>query len=304
MSVITWFFALLGPRALDRLASALTFVSYDVLKVRRSLIESNILTAYGPSMPASERTKLGRTAFYHFVLTALEFLNKAHSGGLADDVRFEGREHIDQALAQGKGAYILCIHMSSWEAMGGAVTANVCPSYVIVKKVGSPGINRFIVDARRRNHFYCIERSQKGDAYRGIVSTLNRGEIVGFVMDQSRPGEKELPFFGVPTKTNSSLAAIWQRRPAPIIPSYITRTGVHQYTVTFLPEVVMHQSKSLKNDVIINSLRFNQVVEEMIISCPEQYFWLHDRWKFRQQKKERKNARRVLVQEERSVQNP
>ena len=102
--------------------------------------------------------------------------------------------------------------MGNWEAMG-AAWALVTPAHVLVKKVGSSSVDRFVSELRDRNGFLTVKRKKKGDGFSAIRDVLARGEIVGFVMDQARPGEPKLPFFGRPAKTNTSFAAIWRQDP-------------------------------------------------------------------------------------------
>jgi KDO2-lipid IV(A) lauroyltransferase len=169
--------------------------------------------------------------------------------------------------------------MGNWEAMGAACTRRYGPSYVLVKKVGSPNVDRFVSELREKQGFLSIKRRKKGDGYQGIKDALSRNEIIGFVMDQARPGEPKLPFFGKPAKTNTSFAAIWRRNPVPIIPAYINRTGVSKHVLRFFPEIHPVITDDTEKDIIEHSLMFNQVVETHVRTSPEHYFWMHNRWK-------------------------
>jgi len=182
-------------------------------------------------------------------------------------------------LAQGKGAYILCMHLGNWEAMGAACSRNFGPSHVLVKAVGTSGLNRFVSEYRERNGFHWVKRQRKGDGLKAIANVLARGEIVGFVMDQARPGEPKLPFFGHLAKTNTSFAAILRRHQAPVVPSFVIREGFHKHTEYFLPPVELSFSEDAEADVLKHSALFNRIVEDCVKRCPEQYFWLHNRWK-------------------------
>lgn len=275
----SWVLSLLPLQSLSSLAHALAFILFKVLRLRRKLLLSNLDIAFGDTLSREQKHHVAYQSLYHFILTALEFLHE-RKGRLSDHVTFEGEENLRQALAKGQGVYILCMHMGSWEAMGGAITRHFAPAYVLVKKVGSPGINRFVVEQRRRNSFCFIERKKKGDGMLGIVRALKEKHMVGFVMDQARPGEPKLPFFGTPAKTNTSFAAIWRRQPAPIVMSYAIRTSVGQHVVKFLPEVQgLTVSDNLEADILKHSQYFNELLESCIRQHPEQYFWLHDRWK-------------------------
>lgn len=278
--LINWFSIILSNCSLktqDRIAKLIAIFLFSIVRFRRSLIISNIKTAF-PHKQKREIIRIGEESVYHFVLTFIEFLAE-RNGNLAQNVSLEGVNHIKQALARNKGAYIICCHMGSWEAMGGAVTNQLKPAHVVVKKVGSRKLNDFIVNLRKKNGFLCLARQKKGDVYAGICNVLARGEIVGFVMDQARPGEPRLNFFNKPAKTNTSLAAIWKKNPAPLIPAYIVREKIGHHTVHFMKEINLAISENASQDILTHSQIFNQIVESIVVQCPEQYFWMHDRWK-------------------------
>ena len=263
---------------LEVLAKIIAFVFFKMFRFKRKLVLKNLDIAFGDSLTKDQKIAIGYQSVTSFLLTEMEFLAST-KGGLAERVVFQGQHHIESALSKGRGCYLLCIHMGSWEVMGSAMTRKIEKTNVVVKRVGGPKTDAYITWLRELNGFRILKRKRKGDAYIGMKQSLARNEIVGFVMDQSRPGEPRLPFFGKPARTNTSLAAIWSKCEAPIIPGYCKRTSAGQYEVTFLPEVEMQKTARRDQDHIENSLKFNKVVEQMIRVCPEQYFWLHNRWK-------------------------
>lgn len=279
LEMVSFLLSLLSPKGLDRLARGITFISWDVLRIRRKLILSNLETAFGNEKSGHERLKVAKLSVYHFVLTALEFLAE-RDGNLGKKVNIvSGEEHLESTMKDGQGIYILCIHMGSWEAMGGGLNRLGYPSHVIVKKVGSESTDRFVKKLRHKNGFQCIQRKTKGDAVKGIIKTLRSGQIVGFVMDQARPGEPFLPFFNRPAKTNTSFAAILRKIKAPVVPAYIVRKSVHEHEIHVLPPINLTFTDDADRDILEHSGIFNSVVERMIRACPEQYFWMHNRWK-------------------------
>lgn len=278
LNIVSFMLSKLSSKNLERIAYGITFLFFKVFGLRRALILQNLDIVFGDQKTKAEKVQIGFESYYHFVLTSIEFLAE-RQGKLGDRVSIEGEQYLAEAKKQGQGAYILCIHMGSWEAMGSALTRLGYPSNVIVKKVGSEKMDRFINDLRRKNGFYSIVRKKKGDAVKGIKQALERNELVGFVMDQARPGEPLLPFFKKPAKTNTSFAAIHRRIPAPIIPVYITRVRAGEHRLKVLPPLKLSDVEDPIVDVKSKSLAFNRVVEDMIMACPEQYFWMHNRWK-------------------------
>lgn len=267
----------MSDRTIHALTMALAILVFDVLRLRRRLVTDNLGIAF-PEMPHRERVRTGRMSVYHFLMTAMELL-RSYRTDIAKDIEVRGVEHIRGALDKQKGVYILCFHLGNWEAMGAQCTRMLCPSYVLVKKVGTGGLDRFVTEVRDKNQFLSVKRQKKGDGFTAIKEILAAGHIVGFVMDQARPGEPKLPYFGHPAKTNTSLAAIWRKVPAPIVPAFIRRVGVSKHILEFFPEVPLSITQDAEQDVLRHSTEFNAIVESHVRKHPEEYFWMHNRWK-------------------------
>lgn len=270
--------ALLPEASLEPLARLAAVLTFDLLRLRRRIILGNLQIAFGNERDQAELIRLGRASVVHFFLTFLEFFRSV-SVDIARDIVVQGRHHLDEALGEGRGAYVLCCHLGNWEAMGAGFTRDLCPARVLVKKVGSGSFNRFVEEVRDHNGFLWVRRREKGDGYREIRRVLEQGEVVGFVIDQARPGEPRLPFFGEPAKTNTSLAAIRGKIPAPVVPSFIVRRRPGHHTLYVLPALDLKTTGDGEKDILAHSQIFNEVVESMVRRYPEQYFWMHNRWK-------------------------
>lgn len=268
----------LKPETLSRLATILAWLAFDLLRLRRRLVLNNLVIAFGETLTPDERVKLARQSYYHFALTVLEVLGTQGSE-IAQNCEINGAEHLQQALAQGHGALILCGHLGNWECLAGALHRNFTQVHVVVKKVGGDGMNRFVDERRSKIGMQSIPRNTGMAAIRAIIKRLKDNQIVGFVMDQSRPGEPRLPFFGKPAKTNTGLATIWRRTEAPILPAFIRRVGVNRHVVTILPPLSTSFKSDSEEELLAATAHFNEKMESMIRQAPEQYFWLHNRWK-------------------------
>ena len=278
-TVVSRSFAALPRAVLQVTARTLGFVLFNVLQVRRRVVLDNLSIALAASAPAT-RARVGRAAMHSFLLTFFESL-AAGSRDLASTVEVQGREHLEAARAQGKGVLILCIHMGNWEALAAAVSRQVAPTHVVVKRVGKGAFDRFVAWSRARAGYDAIRNDGSGSTARAIFRALRANEIVGFVMDQYQPGAPYVPCFGVPTRTNTGLATIWRRTDAPVVPVTTRRVGVHRHVAQVWPALTLPRTDDAAADVLEATRRFNQVMEKMILENPEQYFWMHDRWKRR-----------------------
>ncbi len=268
----------LKPETLSRMATVLTWIAFDLLRLRRGLVLNNLTIAFGDTLSPQEKIQLARKSYYHFSLTVLEVLATTGSE-IAQNCTIVGEEYLQDALAQGKGALILCGHLGNWECLAGALHRNFTQVHVVVKKVGGDGMNRFVDERRAAIGMQSVPRNTNMGAMRAIIRRLQENHIVGFVMDQSRPGEPRLPFFGKPAKTNTGLATIWRRTQAPVLPAFIRRVGVNKHVVTILPPISEKYREESQDEGLEASTQFNEMMEHMIRQAPEQYFWLHNRWK-------------------------
>ena len=278
INLTSFFISQLPRQSLESLARFLTFIFFRIFRLRQRLILQNLEIAFGNTKNPQEKAEIAQSSFYHFILTALELLY-FRNGDIACNMTMENAEPLIQALARGEGAYVIAMHMSNWEAAASGVAKQIKPVNVVVKKVGSPGLDRFITQLRTRNGMNVIVRKSAGDAIRAMRRVLKGGEIVAVILDQARPGEPFLPFFGKPAKTNTSFTAIWARIKAPIFIAYSTRSRVGEHVLHCKSEIFLKDTGNAQQDIIDNSTHLNQVIETCIRECPQQYFWLHDRWK-------------------------
>jgi KDO2-lipid IV(A) lauroyltransferase len=269
----------LPKHRLEVFARWLAKIAFDGLRIRRSLILKNLQIALGEPSDRTARLALARHSVYNFCLTILEFLYSWENDP-TDHVSIEGKEHLDAVLQRNKGAFILCCHLGNWEAMGAKLRSVYGPTWVPVKKIANSGLDRFVAELRHKSSFLPLPRVKKGDGFKNMREALAKNQLVGIVVDQTRPGEPKLPFFGHPAKTNTSYAAIWRRLgEPPVVPAFIERTSFFTHKITILPELTLKKSGDFAKDILDHSEIFNQVAEQMIRKAPHLYFWYHARWK-------------------------
>lgn len=272
--VLCW----MSPQGLDRLAKSLAFLTFDIFRLRRRLMLRNLDIALGNETTLEQRTHIARQSMRHFFLTVFETL-RAVGTDVVEHVEVEGRENAQPALDGGKGIYILICHLGNWEVMAGAGSRYGAHTNALVKEIGKGGANRLTDELRNRIGWTPIYRKPASEAIRKIRAALKRNELVAFMMDQARPEAPRLPFFGQPAKTLTILPAIWRKNPAPVIPISIRRVAPTRHILKAWPPLEFKQLDDPKQADIENTILCNQALERMIRENPEQYFWLHNRWK-------------------------
>lgn len=243
---------------------------------RRRITETNLALCF-PELSEEERSRLVRETF---IANGKGILETA-TGWCRDPehlrhrVTFKGEEHMTQALAQGKGALIIGVHFSTLD-LGGALHSLFFPADVVYRAHDNPLFERFMTRARRRIFGRAIDRHD----LRGVVRRIKEGHAVWYSPDQDfgRDASVFVPFFGVEAATLKLTAKIARMTGAPVMPLIFHRNpGDETYTLEYLPALENFPS----GDDVADATRINGLIEDAIRRHPEQYLWLHRRFKTR-----------------------
>jgi KDO2-lipid IV(A) lauroyltransferase len=245
---------------------------------RRGIALANLERAFGRAVPAGERRRIGRRSFQHFGMTAVEtcalFLRPP--AVLLSRVAVDGLHNLKAAASEGKGVLALTGHYGNWELLAFAHALCELPTSVVVRPLDQPA-SRWLVDRLRGRTG--AEVITKRRALRDIVEALHRGRMVGILLDQNAARSEGVfaPFFGVPASTSRSLAVISLRTGAPVVPVFIRREAGGRHLVEFAPAVPPPADGSVEG----YTAAFNARIEDVVRRAPEQWFWMHDRWRTR-----------------------
>lgn len=257
-------------RALGRLAGA-------ALPRRRSIAATNLRLCF-PQMSEAERAALLRLTFESLGLQIVEI----GLGWWASDeqvrrlMRFTGLEHLTQATVDGRGAILLSGHFSPVEFSARIVRLQGVPLAGVYRPNRNPFVDALLRRTRMRS---CVDVIPK-DSMRQFVRLLGRGVSVWYASDQSyrRRYSLLLPFFGEPAMTNGALTDLARIGKARVVPFYARRLPDDAgYEVAFEPALENFPS----DDMEVDARRVNTWLEEHIRRAPEQYYWIHRRFKGR-----------------------
>ena len=268
---------LLPGRFCDRLGRALALVLWPFLPARRKrLAVSQVAMCLGTDERESERiAKESALRFGPMLFEVLRFPVIVRH--MADYVEIEGREHLEGVLAQGKGAVIATGHAGNWELMGGALSQAGFPIIGVAMRQRDAAMDRFINEYRQLVGMHIIYKNDVREMFR----MMKEGWIVGLLADQdtNKHDGIVLDFFGKPTNCVPGPAAMARSAGIGVIPGYITRKedGTHKI-ILYAPVEVPH-TKDKRADIRTAEQAVNRVLEQHIREHPEEWFWLHDRWK-------------------------
>lgn len=270
----------LGNRGIYFVSKVLAYFLFDLVKLRRRVILKNLDIVYGNNKSYKQKLDIGRDCIASFMRTALTFSGSPWLFNKLE-ISFENRNYIDQSLAQNKGVYVLGIHSGNFALMCHASTKHIAPTHAVTKPIGGPMMSKWVHERRKSHGEFEIERRKPGQAATAIREILDRNEIVGFMVDQRRRKGILSPLFGQPAYTNTGLFFLWKQRPAPIVPVIIHQTSYNKHTLRFFKPLEVIQRDGQTDDQFFaeNTATMNTLVEEMMTTHPEEYFWLHNRWK-------------------------
>ncbi|MDW7711127.1 MAG: lysophospholipid acyltransferase family protein [Deferrisomatales bacterium] len=232
-----------------------------------------------PDWGASDVSALVRRNFAHLGETAAESVGLARTDReeLLARCRFEGLEHLEAALGQGRGALVLTAHLGNWELAGLAMSARGYPFFAVGRRQANPLIDRRVTRLRESFGGRLIHHRE---AVRPVLRALRVGGVVAFLMDQrasSREGVRSR-FFGRPVATNQGLALLALKTGAPVVPGFGERVGARHVIRVGTP-VPPPTGGSREEQVRRYTEAFDAAIEAAVLRRPEQWFWVHRRWR-------------------------
>jgi Kdo2-lipid IVA lauroyltransferase/acyltransferase len=273
---VAWLVAHLPARLGLWLGRRVGSLVWMALPRRRAVTLENLRRAFGTERSASQLRRLGRRSFQHVGMNVVEacvFFFRPPSV-LLSRVDLNGLEHLKGA--SDKGVLLLTAHYGNWELLAAAHTLSDFSLSVVVRPLDDPLLDRLVERFRRRSG---VELISKRRGLGGILEALRRGRMVGVLLDQNAARAEGVfaPFFGIPASTSKSLALISLRTGAPVVPVFIRRARDGRHQVEVEPAIASPPDRSIASYTAL----FNRSIEGAIRKAPEQWFWMHDRWKTR-----------------------
>lgn len=198
-------------------------------------------------------------------------------------VVYDGLENYDRAYARGKGVLFLTAHFGAWELSAFAHSLHGHWLHVVMRPMDNQYLDRLIQSYRTMHGNKTVG---KDDFVRGLLAAMKAGEVVGILMDTNMtpPQGVFVDFFGIPACTASGLARIALRTDAAVVPGFtIWDQALGKYRLRFDPAVELVRTGDLEVDIVANTQKFTQVIEDYVRKYPEQWLWVHRRWKTRRE---------------------
>jgi Kdo2-lipid IVA lauroyltransferase/acyltransferase len=278
VAVLKWL-----PRSVSRaLGSAVGALAWHLIGRLRRIGLRNLSLAF-PDMPLAERERILRTLYRYLGWQMAEFcrMPRATRADTQKLFRYEGLEHFLAARSRGHGVLVLTGHLGAWELSSFYHSLMGYPMSMVIRRLDNPLVDTFV------NNIRCLHGNRvlhKDDFARGLLQSMHRGDTVGILMDTNMtpPQGVFVPFFGTLACTASGLARVAAHSNAAVLPGFMLwEPSERRYVLHFGPELTLSRTGDATADALANTALFTATIESWIRRYPEQWLWVHRRWKTR-----------------------
>ncbi len=250
--------------------------------LRRSALR-NLSIAF-PLMPLEQADRLLHRMYRNLGWLLAEFAHMPrYTAEFVRDelIRYEGLEHYDSAMKRGRGVLVLTGHLGAWELSSFAHSLLGRPMSMVIRRLDNPLVDEYV------NRIRCMHGNRilhKDDFARALLRSMHAGEAVGILMDTNMtpPQGVFVPFFGELACTASGAARVAQKTGAAVLPGFLLwHDDEQRYVLHFGPPLDLQDTGDTEADAVANTALFARVTEDYIRQYPDQWLWLHRRWKTR-----------------------
>jgi KDO2-lipid IV(A) lauroyltransferase len=283
---VVWVFVYgvrLLPRGLARaIGAAIGAVAFRGLGRLRRVGLRNLELAF-PEMTPQQRLAILRSEYRNLGFLLAEFCKMPGytAATVSQFIRYEGLENYLRAREKGKGVLVLTGHLGAWELSSFYHSLMGMPMDMVIRRLDNPLVDAFV------NRIRCLRGNRvihKDDFARGLIASMRAGETVGILMDTNMtpPQGVFVPFFGVLACTASGMARIAAKTGAAVVPGFLLweRTE-RKYVLHFGDPLEVVHTGDAEQDALTNTAAFTAAIEGYVRQYPEQWLWMHRRWKTR-----------------------
>ncbi len=263
-----------------RTTGALAGLAFYFFKEAREITIRNLSMVFEDEKTPEQIADLAKQVFVHLGKNAGDIIRALPINSmdkLERFVRIEGEEHLKAAAARGKGVIAVTAHLGAFEFVGSYLGLAGYRPLIIGTALKDERLNSMLVEQRENRGAEAIERGK--ETFK-LVKALKSGRVVAILIDQdTRVKSRFVNFMGKPAATPIGGTLMAQRTGAAVVPIYITLQPDHSQLLRILPEVEILNTGDEENDLIENTQRISNTTEQAILANPEQWVWMHERWK-------------------------
>src|SRR5438067_2760772 len=271
------------PRPLARAAGISIAWKVYLLHARLRRVGMHNLQLAFPQKSRRERARILRGVFTSLGRQLAEacLFPRYTRENVTDVVVYDGFENFERALVRGKGVLFLTAHIGGWELGSFAHSLHGYPLHIVMRALDNEYLDRLTRAYRTMHGNSTVD---KDNFVHGRLGAMKSGETVGILMDTNMtpPQGVFVDFFGIPACTASGLARIALRTDAAVVPGFtVWDAALRKYRLRFDPALKLIRTGNDDADVVANTALFTKVIEEYVRKYPDQWLWVHRRWKTR-----------------------
>jgi KDO2-lipid IV(A) lauroyltransferase len=271
------------PRSLSRGLAIFLFQIVYLLHVRLRRVGMRNLAMAFPDKSEEERARILRGVFRSLGRELAELCQfpRYTPENVDQIVVYDGLENYEKAYARKKGVLFLTGHFGGWELSAFVHSLHGHWMYVVMRPMDNPYLDHMLQSYRTMHGNKTVN---KDEFVRGLLAAMKAGEVVGILMDTNMtpPQGIFVNFFDIPACTASGMARIALRTDAAVVPSFtIWDETLKKYRLRFDPALELIRTGDQEADIVSNTQLFTKVIEDYVRKYPDQWLWVHRRWKTR-----------------------
>lgn len=271
------------PRGAARLLSGAIALAVYWLNGRLRRVGTRNLELALPELSSKTRKRILCGVYVHLGWQLVEFCRMARytPENTRGWIRTEGLEHFVGARARGKGVLVLTGHLGAWELSSFYHSLMGNPMGILIRRLDNRRLDEYV------NRIRCMHGNfvlSKDDFGRGLLTAMHEGGTVGMLIDTNMtpPRGEFVRFFGMDACTGTGLAHVARKTGAAVVPGFMVwEASERKYVLRFGPEVEIPRTEDAAADILEGTRRCTSVLEEWIRRYPDQWLWIHRRWKTR-----------------------
>jgi len=255
-------------------------LAYFLDTKHRHIAKVNLDLAFEDSLNEKEKREIIKKVYENLLFNLADFVKNQgiSKEELLSKVKFENVEIIENAKKSGKPIIFMTAHYGNWELLALAIAAKFGPLSVVGRPLDSKVMDEIL---KRNREQFNIELIPKKGAMRPLIKALKDRRSVGLLVDQNTTDNEGMliDFFGKKARHTPAVAILAKRMNAVIIPAFIKTDDHTVYTINFYTPLNMRDSGNKDQDILENIQAQANITEQVIRQKPDEWFWLHKRWK-------------------------
>lgn len=278
-AVIDSFIAAIPSRHIVKLGNLLGTLIYYVNVPHRRIVRRNLMFVH-PDWSPDRISFFSKRIFQNVAVTFMEIIQMASLSceEIMDRIKIDGDGHIHRALALNRGLIFVSAHLGNWEAGLQFMSCfSQTPMTGVAKKIRFRPLHRWLNRQRIR---FGVQIVDKKGALPKMRQALRRGEVIALLIDQGKRSESvDVSFFGKKVTVPPAAALLALRCKCPVLPTFCVREKTGQLTIRIESPLNLQRTGDLKKDLIVNTQMMTEIVERAVRAYPDQWLWMHKRWK-------------------------